>query len=187
MNSSHKRQGSSSSFSVDLNALNIRLSSLENFMFLTKLMQDDILVPTKLKDRTFDLERINTINNATTSTSANSPVAQHNPVKTNNLNDSITESETDELNESMKETENLRLAPSADILDHYRFILLVRSQFMQTNPFINSNEFKYKELETNEHFKAVFDKLKFHYKEMMSILDSLSSEAKLIMEVYKEN
>jgi hypothetical protein len=50
---SHKRQGSSSSFSVDLNALNIRLTSLENFMFLTKMMTDDILVPTKLKDKKF--------------------------------------------------------------------------------------------------------------------------------------
>ena len=49
----HKRQGSSSSFSVDLNGQNVRLSSLENFMFITKLMQDDILVPTKLKDKKF--------------------------------------------------------------------------------------------------------------------------------------
>jgi hypothetical protein len=49
----HKRQGSSSSFSVDYSGLNIRLSSLENFMFITKQMQDDILVPSKLKDKQF--------------------------------------------------------------------------------------------------------------------------------------
>jgi hypothetical protein len=77
---------------------------------------------------------------------------------------------------------------SADILDHYRFILLVRSQFVQTNPFINSEEDKHRELlASNANFKAVFDKMKYHYKELMGSLDSLSSEAKAIMEIYKEN
>lgn len=52
-NPAHKRQGSSSSFSVDINSLNIRLANLENFMFMAKLMQDDILVPSKLKDKMF--------------------------------------------------------------------------------------------------------------------------------------
>jgi hypothetical protein len=77
---------------------------------------------------------------------------------------------------------------SADILDHYRFIMLVRDQFMQTNPFLNSEEDKHRELlASNANFKAVFDKIKYHYKELMGSLDSLSSEAKAIMEIYKEN
>jgi hypothetical protein len=77
---------------------------------------------------------------------------------------------------------------AADVLDHYRFILLVRNQFMQTNPFLNSEEDKHRELlSANANFKQVFDKIKYHYKELMGSLDLLSSEAKAIMEIYKEN
>lgn len=113
------------------------------------------------------------------------------------LNDSInsvtTDATDDELNDSLGHShhsyprESLRLAAvNADIHDHYKFILLIRNQFMQSLPFLNSDEFKYKELD-NKHFKAVFDKMKYHYKELMATLDTLSVEAKAIMELYKEN
>ena len=51
MNNSHKRQNSSGSFSIDSSHLQTSFSSLENFMYATKLMQDEIMVPSKLKDK----------------------------------------------------------------------------------------------------------------------------------------
>ena len=71
---------------------------------------------------------------------------------------------------------------SSDVLDHYKFLLLIRNQFMQTNPFKNQDE----ELK-NTHFKTTFENLKYHYTELMSTLDSLSNEAKAITDIYKEN
>lgn len=50
---SHKRQSSTGSFSIDQNAFQTSFSNLENFMILTKLMQDEIMVPCKLKEKTF--------------------------------------------------------------------------------------------------------------------------------------
>ena len=53
---SHKRQSSSGSFSNnDMNHLETSFSRLENFMIISKLMQDEIMVPSKLKDKTFGL------------------------------------------------------------------------------------------------------------------------------------
>lgn len=73
---------------------------------------------------------------------------------------------------------------SSDVLDHYKFVLLVRSQFTQHMPFLNIDE--HPELKY-DHFRLVYNKLRYHYREMMNILDSLSSEAKAIMDIYKEN
>jgi hypothetical protein len=55
MNNSHRRQGSSGSFSHDSvgAALHVSFSSLENFMAVSKHMHDEIMVPSKLKDKTF--------------------------------------------------------------------------------------------------------------------------------------
>lgn len=50
---SHKRQNSTGSFSIDQNAFQTSFSKLENFMILTKLMQDEIMVPCKLKEKKF--------------------------------------------------------------------------------------------------------------------------------------
>ena len=50
---SHKRQSSSGSFNQDQMHLQTSFSSLENFMFVSKLMQDEIMVPSKLKDKVF--------------------------------------------------------------------------------------------------------------------------------------
>lgn len=75
---------------------------------------------------------------------------------------------------------------STDALDHYRFILLIRNQFMQSNPFINLDEYKNKELK-NKNFKKTFENLSFHFTELMAILDSLSNEARAITDIYKEN
>ncbi len=54
---SHKRQSSSGSFNQnDINThLEMSFSRLENFMIMSKLMQDEIMVPSKLKDKLFGL------------------------------------------------------------------------------------------------------------------------------------
>jgi hypothetical protein len=53
---SHKRQSSSGSFSNnDINHLETSFSRLENFMIISRLMQDEIMVPSKLKDKTFGM------------------------------------------------------------------------------------------------------------------------------------
>lgn len=70
----------------------------------------------------------------------------------------------------------------SDVLDHYKFLLLIRNQFLQTNPFKNDDDSL-----KNKHFKTIFDNLKHHYTELMSTLDSLSNEAKAITDIYKEN
>ena len=61
MNSSqHRRQNSSGNFgsglSVDQNGpLETSFFSLESFMLTSKLMEDEIMVPTKLKDKMFGM------------------------------------------------------------------------------------------------------------------------------------
>jgi hypothetical protein len=50
---SHKRQSSNGSFSLDQTHIQASFSSLDNFMFASKLMQDEIMVPSKLKDKHF--------------------------------------------------------------------------------------------------------------------------------------
>jgi len=53
-NASHRRQGSTGSFSLDITShFQTSFSSLQNFMILSKLMQDEIMVPSKLKDKSF--------------------------------------------------------------------------------------------------------------------------------------
>ena len=77
-------------------------------------------------------------------------------------------------------------AASTDVLDHYRFILMLRNQFMQSSPFMNVDECSNKELK-NKQFKKTFENLCYHYTELMSTLDKLSNEAKSITDIYKEN
>lgn len=50
---SHKRQGSSGSFNTE--HYSTSFSSLENFMIVSKLMQDEIMVPSKLMDKVFGI------------------------------------------------------------------------------------------------------------------------------------
>lgn len=77
-------------------------------------------------------------------------------------------------------------AQPSDVLDHYRFILLIRNQLMQTIPFKNAEEYNKNELK-HKKFKTTFDNLKYHYTELMNILDNLSNEAKAVTDIYKEN
>lgn len=52
---SHKRQNSSGSFNgIEQNHLHTSFANLERFMSVAKLMQDEIMVPSKLKDISFD-------------------------------------------------------------------------------------------------------------------------------------
>ncbi|CAF0722905.1 unnamed protein product [Brachionus calyciflorus] len=149
---SHKRQSSTGSFILDQSAFQTSFSNLENFMILTKLMQDEIMVPCKLKDKAFDKIGVSTTTTslATTSTS-------------NSTQDEDAQSKS-------------------DVLDHYKFLLLIRNQFLQTNPFKNDDESL-----KNKHFKTIFDNLKYHYTELMATVDTLSNEAKAITDIYKEN
>jgi hypothetical protein len=58
MNGSHRRQGSSGSFSHSDSvgaALHVSFARLENFMIVSKHMQDEIMVPSKLKDKKFGI------------------------------------------------------------------------------------------------------------------------------------
>lgn len=50
---SHKRQGSSGSFIIEQNHLHASFANLERFMNVAKLMQEEIMVPSKLKDNVF--------------------------------------------------------------------------------------------------------------------------------------
>ncbi|RNA20653.1 hypothetical protein BpHYR1_006251 [Brachionus plicatilis] len=140
---SHKRQSSTGSFNIDQNAFQTSFSNLENFMILTKLMQDEIMVPCKLKDKTFS---------------------------------SLTSLSTSNSNHEQDEQLN------SDVLDHYKFLLMIRNQFLQVNPFKNDDECL-----KNKQFKTIFDNLKYHYTELMTTLDSLSNDAKGITDIYKEN
>ena len=75
---------------------------------------------------------------------------------------------------------------SSDVFDHYRFILLIRDQFLKSTPFKNIAEEQHSELKC-ERFKTIFDNLDYHYSQMMRTFDSLSNEAKEITTIYKEN
>jgi hypothetical protein len=111
------------------------------------------------------LNQINTINNIT-----NGSMNLH---PQENGHESTTEIEGEKIvNES----------DTADILDHYKFLVHVRNQFVNSNPFLNPDEAQLKQ----KNFKAIFAKLGYHYKELMTTLDCLSNEAKAIMEIYKD-
>jgi hypothetical protein len=73
-----------------------------------------------------------------------------------------------------------------DALDHYRFLVLIRNQFLKSDSFQNIDELNSKILE-KKNFKTIFNNLSFHYSQLMSTLDTLSKEAKAITEIYKEN
>lgn len=86
--------------------------------------------------------------------------------------------------ESEEQSEEFECDPahSSDVLDHYRFIMLIRDQFLRPDPFKNpGTDMKCKK------FKRVFDNLEYHYTQMMTTFDSLTNEAKEIMSIYKEN
>ena len=72
---------------------------------------------------------------------------------------------------------------STDVLDHYRFILLIRDQFLKPDPFKNDAGANLK----CKKFKTIFDNLEYHYSQMMVTFDSLTDEAKEITTIYKEN
>ncbi len=79
---------------------------------------------------------------------------------------------------------------STDLLDHYKFIRLIRNQFLSTKPFgnnldedSNNNEL----LKQNQDFKKKYENLKYHFSELMGQLDVLSNEAKAITEIYRND
>jgi hypothetical protein len=63
---------------------------------------------------------------------------------------------------------------------------MIRNQFIEANPFKKLEESEVKEL-TNENFKQIYESLSFHYSELMSIIDKLSTQAKAITDIYKDN
>ena len=73
----------------------------------------------------------------------------------------------------------------SDVYDHYKFIRLVRNQFLHSKPFNNVDDYN-SELK-DKNFKKTFDELSYHYNGLMMILDHLSHEAKVITEVYRES
>ncbi len=94
--------------------------------------------------------------------------------------------DTDSNNNNQRQrADNVVFKDDTDVLDHYRFILLVRSQLGQTSPFQTgareSAELRFK------NFDRVFNNLRYHYKEMMALMDGLSKEATAITEIYKDN
>ena len=190
----HKRQGSSGSFSIDP-SLYASFSSLENFMVTSKLMQDEIMVPSKLKDKQFDVDTMNTINNI--AIQKFDPITDSQNNNNNSYSSTLTDtdqqlSSSDENNNSVsmksanKKIGKEKVLPDPDILEHYRFIILLRNQFTQAKPFLNNTEDENAELRF-KNFNIIFNNLKYHYKELMSTLDSLSSEAKAIVDIYREN
>jgi hypothetical protein len=77
-----------------------------------------------------------------------------------------------------------------DLLDHYKFIRLIRNQLLSTKPFVNNldedpnnNDL----LKHNQDFKKKYDNLKYHFNELMGQLDVLSNEAKAITELYRND
>jgi hypothetical protein len=134
--SSHKRQVSNGSINLnDSNPLQTSFSSLDNFMNITKLMEDEVMVPLKLKDKQLDV--------------------------------------------------NGQLQ-TQDVLDHYKFIRLIRNQFLHSNPFKNIEDLD-KELKNNENFQETLNNLNYHYTQLMCVLDTLSNEAKTITDIYRAN
>ncbi len=91
------------------------------------------------------------------------------------------------MNKPVKENGTLH---RTDLFDHYKFIRLIRDQFLSTKPFINNldedpnnNDL----LKHNEDFKNKYENIKYHFNELMSNLDVLSSEAKAITEIYRHD
>ena len=74
----------------------------------------------------------------------------------------------------------------ADALEQYRFIRLIRSQLLQAKPFSNVEEYNANVLK-NKKFKRVYDNMNYHYRQLMTILDNLSTDARSITETYREN
>ena len=70
-----------------------------------------------------------------------------------------------------------------DALDHYRFLVLIRNQFLKSNSFQNVDD----HVLAKKNFKATFDSLSFHYTQLMNTLDTLSNEAKAITAIYRED
>jgi hypothetical protein len=99
--------------------------------------------------------------------------------------DAYSSLEYEAANSNNESTINGLMPDTEDVLDHYRFILLLRNQFMQTTPFqtnaAESGELRFK------NFDRIFNNLKYHYREMMSLMDGLSEEAMAIMDIYKDN
>jgi hypothetical protein len=84
----------------------------------------------------------------------------------------------------------------SDVLDHYRFICLIRNQFLTNKPFHfnlkdkNNNDLPVKQLPNelqNDYFKKTFEAMQYHYKELMETLDKLSEESESITNIYKSN
>ena len=88
--------------------------------------------------------------------------------------------------EKINENDVTEISESADVLDHYRFILLIRNQFLKPNPFKNTTEDQHVETKCKK-FKTLFDNLDYHYSQMMNTFDSLSDETKEIMSIYKSD
>lgn len=89
----------------------------------------------------------------------------------------------DEMNESDDGEES---GGEADALEQYRFIRLIRSQLLQAKPFSNVEEYNTNVLKTKK-FKRTYDSMNYHYRQLMTILDNLSTDARSITETYREN
>ena len=87
----------------------------------------------------------------------------------------------DETGESDEDEEE-----EADALEQYRFIRLIRSQLLQAKPFSNVEEYNANVLKTKK-FKKTYDSMNYHYRQLMTILDNLSTDARSITETYREN
>jgi hypothetical protein len=146
----HKRQGSNGYNKHDQSPMDTSFASLDNFMTITKHMEDEIMVPSKLKDKRF--------------------VSSENRMLTSGLH--TTEQHTSGNSNS-------------DALDHYRFLCLLRDQFLESQPFSELDESKGKILNNNESFQKTFDQVKYHYSELMTLMDGLCHEAKGLTNVYK--
>lgn len=84
----------------------------------------------------------------------------------------------------MQETEPDALDDrTPDALDHYRFLLLIRNQFLKSNSFQNVDD----KLLEKKNFKTIFDNLSYHYTQLMNTVETLSNEAKAITQIYKED
>ena len=134
---SHRRQSSNGSFSLDQTHFQASFSSLDNFMFVSKLMQDEIMVPSKLKDKHFG-ECFEIILESKRNCCLKIWFFFKFLIK-----EKIT---------SIPENEDISKVelPCTDVLDHYRFISMLRNQFMQPNPFTSLDEDSSKELKSKQ-------------------------------------
>jgi hypothetical protein len=143
----HKRQVSNGSIHLnDSNPLQTSFSGLDNFMYVTKRMEDEVMVPLKLKDKLL-----------------------------------LNENEDNNNNNQQQQQQQTQ-----DVLDHYKFIRLIRNQFLHSNPFKNIEDLD-KELKNNENFQETLNNLNYHYTQLMCVFDTLSNEAKIITDIYRAN